>query len=94
MYLFRCNKESKSDDKTDDEINDQMDSIIDIEEDSYLMCENDKMDSIIDIQAFKWLSELDTKLGTTASEQLYGCLLHTTRRDIITVRFDDLNIYF
>ena len=41
---------------------------------------------IIDIKVYKKLIELDTKLGTTVSEQLYGCLNRTTRLDIIKVR--------
>ena len=61
VYLYCCNKESKTDDE-------------------------------IDIQVFKQLAELDTKLGTTASEQLFSCLSHTIRCDIIKVRFYDMNI--
>ena len=41
---------------------------------------------IIDNNVYGKLVELDTKLGTTASEQLYGCLNRTTRLDIIKVR--------
>ena len=43
----------------------------------------------IDMQVFKQLSELDTKLGTTASERLLSYVLYTTRWDIIKVRLND-----
>ena len=43
----------------------------------------------IDMQIFKQLSELDTKLGTAASERLYSYLLYTRRWDIIKVRLND-----
>ena len=56
--------------------------------------EESKPHDEIDIHVFKRLSELDTKLGTTAFEQLYRCLYHTTRWDIIKVRLYDLNISF
>ena len=46
---------------------------------------------IIDIKVYKKLVELDTKLGTTASEQLFKCLYRTTRLDIIEVRIHYLN---
>ena len=55
IYLDRCSRESKSDEK-------------------------------IDIQVYTKLVELDTRLGITTYEQLLGCLNHTTRLDIITVR--------
>ena len=56
--------------------------------DVYLQRCNRKPESneIIDIKVYKKLVELDTKLGTTASEQLYTCLYRTTRLDIIKVR--------
>ena len=44
-----------------------------------------KSDDEIDISVFKRLSELDTKLGITASQQLFDCLRFTTRWDIIKV---------
>jgi len=37
------------------------------------------------------LAKLDARLGTTTSEQLLGCLLQTTRWDIIKVRIHYLN---
>ena len=46
---------------------------------------------IIDIKVYKKLVELDTKLGTTVSEQLYGCLYRTTRLDIIKVKIHYFN---
>ena len=39
----------------------------------------------IDIEVYTKLAELDSKIGTTASEQLYVCLQCTTRSDIIEV---------
>ena len=46
---------------------------------------------IIDIKVYKMLVELDTKLGTTTSEQLIKCLYRTTRLEIIRVRIHNLN---
>ena len=37
------------------------------------------------IAVYTKLTELDARLGTTASEQLFGCLLKTSRLDIIKV---------
>ena len=54
LYLFRCKKESGSDEK-------------------------------IDVKVYSKLVELDTRLGTTGSDQLFGCLLSTTRSEIIKV---------
>ena len=45
-----------------------------------------------DIKIYTKLIQLDSKLGTTASEQLYTCLRHTTRWDIIKVIIFALNI--
>ena len=56
LYLWRCNKESKSDDEIDKEV-------------------------------YSKLVELDTRLGTTASEQLFGCVFYTLNLDIIKVWF-------
>ena len=44
-----------------------------------------KSDDEIDIQVYTKLVELDSKIGTTASEQLFWCLQYTTRSDIIEV---------
>ena len=52
-----------------------------------------KSDVEIDMQILKQLSELDTKLGTAASEQLFNYVSNTTRWDIIKVRSNDLNLY-
>ena len=41
----------------------------------------------IDVEVYARLFELDTKLGTRTSEQLFLCLFLTTRLDIIKVRF-------
>jgi len=54
VYLWRCNKKSKSNDEIDKEV-------------------------------YSKLVELDKRLGTTASEQLFECLWHTSRSDIIKV---------
>ena len=40
----------------------------------------------IDKELYAELVKLDTRLGTRASEQLYKCLVLTTRSDIIKVR--------
>ena len=42
-------------------------------------------DDQIDILVYSKLAQLDSKLGTTASEQLAKCLQFTTRSDIIKV---------
>ena len=45
----------------------------------------------INIKVYTTLAELDAKLGTTASEQLFTCLLYTSRFDIIKVSFGTYN---
>ena len=47
----------------------------------------DKMDKVI----YNKLAKLDSRLGTTPSEQLFGCLRKTTQWDIIQVRIHYLN---
>ena len=47
-------------------------------------CEEQSNDGI-DKEVYAKLAELDTRLGTTASEQLFCCLQKTTRSDIIKV---------
>ena len=42
-------------------------------------------DDEIDRQIYTKLVEIDTRLGTTASEQLFHCLRKMTRSDIIKV---------
>ena len=42
-------------------------------------------DDEIDIELYTKLVELDTRLGTTATEQLFACLVQTMRLDIIKV---------
>lgn len=58
LYLYRCNKESKSDDE-------------------------------MDIQVLTRLTELDSKLGLTASKQLFYIVSQTTRWNIIKVIMND-----
>ena len=58
-------------------------------------CTNESnSDDKIDEGVYSKLVELDTRLGTTASEQLFGSLCKTTRSDIIKVecflRMEDL----
>ena len=49
-------------------------------------CEKEsKSNDGIDKEVYSKLVELDTRLGTTASEQLFNCLWSTTRSDIIKV---------
>ena len=50
-----------------------------------------KSDDQIDIQVYTKLIQLDSRLGTTASEQLAKCLQFTTRSDIIKVLIFALN---
>ena len=42
-----------------------------------------------DVKVYKQLLEIDSKLGTTQSEQLFWCVFNSLRMDIIKVR-----IYF
>ena len=46
----------------------------------------------IDIHVYTKLVELDSRLGTTASEQLRWCLEFTSRSDIIKVTIRDNNV--
>ena len=48
----------------------------------------------MNMNAYKKLVELDGRLGTTSSEQLFECLRKTTRLDIIKVRIHLLNVDF
>ena len=41
--------------------------------------------NVIDKELYSKLVELDTRLGTTTSEQLYGCVFNTLNLDIIKV---------
>ena len=50
-----------------------------------------KTKNIPDIQVYNQLVKLDTRLGTTSSEQLFACLLFTTRLDIIKVKLKSSN---
>ena len=45
----------------------------------------------IDVEVYARLFELDTKLGTRSWEQLFWCLLLTTRWDIIKVEIKTRN---
>ena len=56
VYLWRINKESKSDDEINKEV-------------------------------YTKLVELDTRLGTTATKQLYECVFYTLNLDIMKVWF-------
>ena len=47
--------------------------------------EKSKSDEEIDIQVYTKLLKLDSKLGTTASEQLFWCLFYSLRLDLIKV---------
>ena len=48
-------------------------------------CEKSKSDDRIDIKVYTKRVQLDSKLGTTASEQLQWCLNYTSRSDVIKV---------
>ena len=51
----------------------------------YRCDEESKTENIADVQLYEKLVELDTRLGTTASEQLYWCLNYSLRLDLIKV---------
>ena len=53
-----------------------------------------KTEDKIDIQVYTKLVKLDSKIGTTASKQLFWCLRFTTRSDIIEVLIFVLNLHF
>ena len=38
-----------------------------------------------DVAIYKQLLEIDAKLGTSQTEQLFGCLRHSPRKDLIEV---------
>ena len=38
-----------------------------------------------DVTIYKQLLEIDSKLGTTQSEQLFGCVFQSPRKDLIEV---------
>ena len=38
-----------------------------------------------EMEIYKTLLDIDSKLGTTQSEQLYGCVFHSIRMDLIKV---------
>ena len=46
----------------------------------------------VDVELYARLVALDTKLGTSSSEQLFYCLRKTTRWDVIKVRSYYLNL--
>ena len=49
-------------------------------------CTNEsKSDDKIDEEVYSKLVELDTRLGTTATEQLFWCVFYTLNLDIIKV---------
>ena len=52
----------------------------------YLNKVKSKLHDEIDIQVYTKLVQLDSRLGTTASEQLRWCLEFTSRSDIIKVK--------
>ena len=44
-----------------------------------------KLDDEIDIRLYTKLVQLDSKLGTTATEQLHCCIVYSLRWDLIKV---------
>ena len=49
-------------------------------------CDKDsEIENIADTQVYSKLVELDSRLGTTATEQLFECLRFTLRFDILKV---------
>ena len=55
--------------------------------DAYLrLCEaKSKSDNEIDIQAYANLVQLDSKIGTTAAEQLFMCVYYSPRLNLVKV---------
>ena len=50
------------------------------------LCETEsKSDQQIDIQAYAKLVELDSKLGTSAAEQLFMCVYYSPRLELVKV---------
>ena len=52
-----------------------------------------KSNDNINKEVYTKLVELDQRLGTKASDQLYECLKYTTRSDIIKVRTSNLEAF-
>ena len=50
-----------------------------------LRCDIESKSNQIDIQIYTKLIELDSRLGTTAAEQLFACVFLTQRLDLIKV---------
>ena len=49
-------------------------------------CNKDsEIENIADTQVYSKLVELDSRIGTTATKQLYECLRYTVRLDILKV---------
>ena len=44
-----------------------------------------KLKNKADVTVYKQLLEIDSKLGTTQTEQLYNCVCKSTRKDLIEV---------
>ena len=55
-------------------------------------CVNSKSDDEIDIQVYSELVQLDSKLGTPASEQLFRLLKHSLRMDLLKVSLQYRNM--
>ena len=55
--------------------------------------EESKSNDKINKEAYTKLVELDKRLGTNPSFQLYECLKYTTRSDIIKVRTSNLEVF-
>ena len=47
--------------------------------------EKSEADNEIDIQVYTTLVQLDSKLGTTATEQLWGLIIYSLRLDLFKV---------
>ena len=74
---------------------DQVDTYGELNKDEYVgfadaflrPCETEsKSDQQIDIQAYAKLVELDSKLGTSAAEQLFMCVYYSPRLELVKVR--------
>ena len=51
--------------------------------------EESKTDDEIDVNIYTKLLELDARLGTTASEQLFYCVKYTHRLDLLKVQIEE-----
>ena len=74
------------------EHNDKIRELSDARYAEYYLCgfwDESEWKNKADVTIYKQLLEIDSKLGTTQTEQLFECVCHSLRMDLIKVR-----IYF